>query len=42
MQTVGGQVAETIFRNGLCLPSGTSMSDEDLDKVVRIVRGCWR
>ncbi|MCI5158728.1 MAG: pyridoxal phosphate-dependent aminotransferase, partial [Candidatus Electrothrix sp. AUS1_2] len=38
---VGGQVAEEIFRNGLCLPSGTSMSDEELDRVVRIVRGCW-
>ncbi len=41
-ETVGGQVAEEIFRTGLCLPSGTSMSDEDVDNVVRIVRGCWK
>lgn len=39
---VGGQVAEEIFRNGLCLPSGTAMSEEDLDRVVHIVRDCWR
>ena len=38
--SVGGQVAEAIFRNGLCLPSGTSMSDKDMEEVVRIVRGC--
>ena len=41
-ETVGGQVAEEIFRNGLCLPSGTSMSGEDMDRVVSIVRGCWK
>ena len=40
--SVGGQVAEVIFHNGLCLPSGTSMSDEDLERVVRIVCECWK
>jgi dTDP-4-amino-4,6-dideoxygalactose transaminase len=29
----GGAVAEAIFRTGLCLPSGSSMSDDDVDRV---------
>ncbi len=29
----GGSVAEEIFRTGLCLPSGSSMSDDDVDRV---------
>jgi pyridoxal phosphate-dependent aminotransferase EpsN len=30
----GGSVAEQIFRTGLCLPSGSSMTDDDVDRVV--------
>ncbi len=30
----GGRVAEEIFRTGLCLPSGSAMSDDDVDRVV--------
>src|SRR5262249_37285386 len=30
----GGSVAEEIFRTGLCLPSGSSMTDADVDRVV--------
>jgi dTDP-4-amino-4,6-dideoxygalactose transaminase len=29
----GGAVAETIFRTGVCLPSGSAMSDADVDRV---------
>ena len=29
------------FKNGLCLPSGTSMSEEDWQRVIAIVRGCF-
>jgi dTDP-4-amino-4,6-dideoxygalactose transaminase len=29
----GGAVAEEIFRTGLCLPSGSRMSDDDVDRV---------
>jgi dTDP-4-amino-4,6-dideoxygalactose transaminase len=29
----GGAVAEEIFRTGLCLPSGSGMSDDDVDRV---------
>lgn len=31
---VGGGVAESIFAQGLCLPSGSSLSDADQDRVV--------
>jgi pyridoxal phosphate-dependent aminotransferase EpsN len=33
----GGRVAEEIFRTGLCLPSGSSMSDADQQRVVDCV-----
>jgi dTDP-4-amino-4,6-dideoxygalactose transaminase len=31
----GGAVAEGIFRHGLCLPSGSAMTDDDVARVVR-------
>jgi dTDP-4-amino-4,6-dideoxygalactose transaminase len=34
----GGGVAEAIFHTGLCLPSGSSMSDEEVDRVADAVR----
>jgi pyridoxal phosphate-dependent aminotransferase EpsN len=34
----GGAVAEHLFERGLCLPSGSAMSDEDLDRVIGIIR----
>jgi dTDP-4-amino-4,6-dideoxygalactose transaminase len=37
-RTRGGAVAERIFRNGLCLPSGSSLSDEDRFRVVTRIR----
>jgi dTDP-4-amino-4,6-dideoxygalactose transaminase len=33
----GGRVAEEVFRTGLCLPSGSSMSDDDVDRVADAV-----
>jgi pyridoxal phosphate-dependent aminotransferase EpsN len=33
----GGQVAEDVFRRGLCLPSGSSLTEEDLHRVVDAV-----
>ena len=35
---VGGAVAEALFCDGLCLPSGTAMTDDDLDRVVSVIR----
>jgi len=33
----GGAVTEAIFERGLCLPSGSNMTDQDLDRVVHII-----
>ncbi len=37
-EPVGGAVAEDLFARGLCLLSGSSMTEEELQRVVRIVR----
>jgi dTDP-4-amino-4,6-dideoxygalactose transaminase len=37
-RVVGGKVAEDLFRRGLCLPSGTAMTEEDLERVVNVIR----
>lgn len=37
-QVVGGAVAERVFERGLCLPSGSSLSDRDRGRVVATVR----
>jgi dTDP-4-amino-4,6-dideoxygalactose transaminase len=34
----GGNVCEDLFRRGLCLPSGTAMTEADLNRVVDIVK----
>jgi dTDP-4-amino-4,6-dideoxygalactose transaminase len=36
----GGSVAETLFAGGLCLPSGSSLTDAELDRVCAIVLAC--
>ena len=37
----GGKFAESLFKNGLCLPSGSSMKPEDRSRVVKIIRSCF-
>jgi dTDP-4-amino-4,6-dideoxygalactose transaminase len=37
---VGGNVSEALFKDGLCLPSGSSMSDSDLKRVTDAVIAC--
>ncbi|ACY14515.1 DegT/DnrJ/EryC1/StrS family aminotransferase [Haliangium ochraceum] len=34
----GGAVCERLFERGLCLPSGSSLRNEDIDRVVDIIR----
>jgi pyridoxal phosphate-dependent aminotransferase EpsN len=34
---VGGAVAGHIFERGLCLPSGSNLSDADLERVVAVI-----
>jgi pyridoxal phosphate-dependent aminotransferase EpsN len=37
---IGGEVAEDLFTRGLCLPSGTSMTEEDLNRVTKVILKC--
>jgi dTDP-4-amino-4,6-dideoxygalactose transaminase len=37
----GGDVADKLFQNGLCLPSGSNLTEEDLDRVVAVVKNCF-
>jgi dTDP-4-amino-4,6-dideoxygalactose transaminase len=37
IQMVGGRVSEAVFEQGLCLPSGSSLTDHDLDRVAEII-----
>ena len=41
-RVVGGEVAEDLFERGLCLPSGTAMAEEDLDRVISVIHKCRR
>jgi len=38
---IGEGVSEKIFDNGVCLPSDTKMTDDDLIRITDIVRGVW-
>ncbi len=39
---VGDGVCERIFASGVCLPSDTKMSEEDLQRVVAIIKELWK
>ncbi|PEW87011.1 aminotransferase DegT [Bacillus cereus] len=38
---VGTDVSEKLFENGICLPSDTKMTEADLERVVKIIKGLW-
>ncbi len=38
---VGTDVSTKLFENGVCLPSDTKMTDEDLERIVKIIKGLW-
>ena len=38
----GGEVAAGLFERGLCLPSGSAMTDGEVDRVADLVRACRR
>ena len=38
----GGKVSEDLFKRGLCLPSGTAMSAEELDRIIELIKRCGR
>ena len=37
-----GDVGATLFRRGVCLPSDTKLTDEDLARICEIIRGLWK
>jgi dTDP-4-amino-4,6-dideoxygalactose transaminase len=41
-RVVGGKVSEDLFDRGLCLPSGTAMTNDDLDRVIGTILQCNR
>jgi len=36
----GGPISEGLFKRGLCLPSGTQMNDQDIERVVGLILEC--
>jgi len=38
---VGDSVSEMLFENGVCLPSDTKMTSDDLERVVKVIKGLW-
>ena len=41
-EVVGGDVAAALFQHGLCLPSGTAMSETDLERVAAVIQSLRR
>lgn len=39
---IGSNVSEDIFDRGLCLPSDTKLIDEDLNRIVSIIKNLWK
>ena len=39
---IGSNVGETLFDNGVCLPSDTKMTDEDLTRICNIIKSLWK
>ncbi len=39
---VGGAVGERLFDDGLCLPSGSALTGDDVERIAGIVAGCHR
>ncbi len=38
-ESYGGEVAEKLFEDGLCLPSGSNLTRADLGRVVEVIKG---
>ncbi len=39
---IGGDVGKNLFENGVCLPSDTKMTDDDLQRVSKTIKKLWR
>ncbi len=40
-EVIGGDVSSELFKNGICLPSGTSMTENDIERILSIIKSCW-
>jgi len=38
---IGKGVSDQLFEDGVCLPSDTKMTDDDLARIVEIIKGLW-
>ena len=38
----GGTISEDLFQRGLCLPSGTQLTEEDLNRIVKVIRSSFK
>jgi dTDP-4-amino-4,6-dideoxygalactose transaminase len=41
-EAIGGRVSEHLFDQGLCLPSGSNLTDGDLDRVIAAIIDCHK
>ena len=41
-RVVGGAASEDLFARGLCLPSGSNLTDAEIDEIIDVVRACRR
>lgn len=39
---IGKEVSQKLFENGVCLPSDTKMTDNDLERICKIIKGLWK
>lgn len=39
---IGGKTSEELFKNGVCLPSDTKMTDDDLERITKVIRSLWK
>jgi dTDP-4-amino-4,6-dideoxygalactose transaminase len=35
-------VSEDLFERGLCLPSGTQLTEVDLERVISVLKSCYK
>ncbi|BAZ25050.1 DegT/DnrJ/EryC1/StrS aminotransferase [Kalymmatonema gypsitolerans NIES-4073] len=40
-ECIGGEVAENLFARGLCLPSGSNLTTEDLERVIQAITAVY-
>ena len=41
-ESIGGEVSQRLFENGLCLPSGSAMTEGDLARVTAVVKKVYK